>query len=139
MQLRCPRDNSQMVIREAEGHFGHVCAECKGAWLAGSLVGTLQFSASYPADLFLKELKAGRYQRSLQACPEGCDYLVRTRTSVASMDTCNRCSGVWFSREELIATLSGVPDEPKLPRAAQEAGAMAADFSVTALIAALLS
>lgn len=129
MTLRCPRDNQELARREAAGRVVFSCPSCNGAWLPGDLVSSLPFSASYPAELFLKELKAGRYQRSLSACPEGCEWLVRSRTSMASVDTCNQCRGVWFSREELAAALSGTAGNPKLPEAVKKAGEIAVDLS----------
>ncbi|MBL8515443.1 MAG: zf-TFIIB domain-containing protein [Betaproteobacteria bacterium] len=127
-----------MAAYESEGHTVFSCPSCNGAWLPGDLVSSLRFSASYPADLFLKDLKAGRYQRSLSACPSGCDVLVRSRTSIASVDTCNRCNGVWFSREELAAVLIGNPNEPTIPEAAKQAGELVVDLSIAGLLATVL-
>ncbi|MDX2217654.1 MAG: zf-TFIIB domain-containing protein [Burkholderiales bacterium] len=138
MTLRCPRDSQELARREAAGRVVFSCFECSGTWLPGDLVSSLPFSASYPAELFLKELKAGRYQRSLSACPEGCGWLVRSRTSMASVDTCNQCRGVWFSREELAAALSGTASNPTLPEAAKQAGEITVDLSIAGLLATIL-
>jgi len=132
MVLHCPRDNKQMVIREAEGHIGHVCPACKGVWLPYKFLRSIQLSHQYSAELFLEELKNGQPCHSTLQCPERCGILGCSKTLQGiTLDVCQDCGGVWFDRDELKDMLRTFPKYPEPPGMAKQ---VAADIGLGLLL-----
>lgn len=136
MAQYCPRDNHEMVVREAEGHIGYVCSECKGIWLSQTFLKSIKYTYHYSAENFLEELKAGQAQHSTLKCPRGCGSMVCTKANDMSIDRCDSCMGVWFDRDELqswLAKLTKQPDPSGMVKGA------AADIGLSMLLSIFIS
>ena len=106
MALRCPRDASELTVRDTEGHIGFLCPNCKGAWLPSKYVKSIEFTRDFSFQQFTAHVSKAAAASSELSCPSGCGKLMRTSELEATLHRCNTCAGIWFDSGEIQKLLS---------------------------------
>lgn len=106
IEMRCPRDNSELTVRETEGHIGFLCSSCGGAWLPSKYVQSIEHTRIFCYADFTAALARHSTGTATIPCPSRCEMLHEVRAPDATLEWCPRCRGVWFDRGE-VARLVG--------------------------------
>lgn len=107
--LRCPLGPHALGVRDVEGHVGHCCSACGGAWLPGSFLATIGQSRNFSAQRFAEMLRTLPVRHTQLACPQGCGELFCSEIKGVALDWCPACGGVWFDHGEVARLLAQYP------------------------------
>lgn len=105
----CPHSGTTLGIRDAEGHVGHCCDDCRGIWLPRRFIETIGLERNFSAKRFAGLLAEQAGATTDLACPEGCGKLRQARVKGIELDWCPGCGGVWFDRGEVARLLAQYP------------------------------
>jgi Zn-finger nucleic acid-binding protein len=107
--MRCPHDQTNLSIRDTEGHIGFVCLTCRGAWLPEKYLQSIQYTHTFSYADFMRAVEKSTTAPTESKCPSGCGTLKKTSWLGASINRCEECHGVWFDRGEVQALLAQLP------------------------------
>ena len=110
MALRCPRDQTELTVRDTEGHIGFLCPTCKGAWLPAKYVKSIETTRVFSFQQFSEHVSTAAASGSELSCPSGCGKLIKVSELGATLHRCNSCAGVWFASGEIQMLLSNFED-----------------------------
>jgi Zn-finger nucleic acid-binding protein len=105
--MRCPREQSELAVRETEGHVGFLCPTCKGAWLPRKYLRSIEYMRVFSHAQFVADISevANRGVQNLP-CPSGCGHLLHARLHGATLEWCDVCQGAWLDRGEITDLLA---------------------------------
>ena len=107
--MKCPEDSASLVVASSEGHCGHVCSRCSGAWLPPSFVSSIAVERHFDPNGILTSLAARTTGVTSLPCPRDGTSLSRADLFDIELDWCSKCQGIWFNRGELSRLLSMHP------------------------------
>jgi Zn-finger nucleic acid-binding protein len=104
--MRCPNDQSELTVRDTEGHIGFLCPTCKGAWLPANYVQSIAYMRDFSYADFAVQLSKSTTGSSQLGCPSGCGLLDKVNHCEVTLHWCRTCQGVWFDRGEIARLLA---------------------------------
>ena len=104
--MRCPRDQSELTVRTAEGHVGFVCSTCSGAWLPSKYVQSIEHVWEFSYADFTESVARNVVGPGKLRCPAHCGLLEEVHLSGGIFSWCRRCQGIWFDQGEIARLLS---------------------------------
>ena len=134
--MHCPREDTTLVVREAEGHIGYFCSSCKGTWLPTRYVQSIEYTRQFSYADFPSNIAENSVVTSELACPSGCGRLHEVKSPDASLFWCPKCRGAWFDRGEIARLLAEFA--PRESGAAEFLAKQAAWGLVASILASLL-
>jgi len=138
--VRCPHDNSALVVRDTEGHIGFRCSVCQGAWLPSRYVQSIQYTHTFSYSAFARSLTEGPTTPTNLACPGGCGTLVVGTALDVPVLWCRSCQGAWFEPGVVRALLARMPPvESGLPSGAAVAAQVGGEIALWTVLLGLLS
>jgi len=131
--MKCPQDQSKLIIKESEGHIGYLCEACASMWLPLTYIEAIKHWRTWFSDAeFARKLNEATRRLTASECPAKCGRLSAAFFDSIEVDWCQRCHGVWFDKGELRKALE--VNRPK----SQGSGWEGADI-LSPLISELLS
>jgi Zn-finger nucleic acid-binding protein len=104
--MHCPRDQSELTVRDTEGHIGFLCSKCKGAWLPSKYVQSIEYMRVFSYREFIDQLAKSASLLSAMRCPSGCGKLSEVTLRQMTLYRCNTCQGMWFDHGEIRRLLA---------------------------------
>lgn len=104
--MQCPRDQSELTIRDTEGHVGFLCPTCKGAWLPSKYLQSIEYMRVFSYAEFLSSFSKLAVGNGLMSCPSGCGHLHQVKSNDIALDWCPKCQGAWFDRGAITELLA---------------------------------
>lgn len=104
--MKCPRDSSELTVRDTEGHIGFLCATCEGAWLPSKYVRSIEHMRRFSYAEFATTLALAPGGEGQLRCPAGCGKLRQVDGPSTTLSWCPSCQGVWFDRGEISQLLA---------------------------------
>ena len=119
--MKCPRDHSDLVIRDTEGHIGYFCGTCHGAWLPSKYQQSIEYMRHFSHAEFVAKLAPHLGTPGQLACPSGCGVLTPVVSPRFTLSWCPSCHGAWFEQGEIAHLLNqhGLREKP-YPQVAAE-------------------
>jgi Zn-finger nucleic acid-binding protein len=140
MTVRCPRDQSELTVRDTEGHVGFRCPVCQGAWLPARYIQSIQYTHVFSYAAFARSLAEQPAIPTSLMCPAGCGTLTATSAFDVPFSRCRSCEGVWFEPGTIRSLLARMPrPDSDLASGQVIAGQIGAEIAVWTILLGLLS
>ena len=99
MNMKCPKDNTPMTIKNKEGIVGHCCTDCNGIFFEGK--GVQAFKHNYESNILEVSLFIENNKPSIISCPQCKNDMHLADIDSIEIDVCNHCKGIWFDENEI--------------------------------------
>lgn len=110
--MRCPNDNSKLIIKSKEGLVSYCCPTCSGIYL--NRKGVNAFKHNFGSEILDQLFKSKVLEHSKINCSHCNNQMHLTKIDSIELDICTTCHSIWFDQHEvsqLITSYRSTPSE----------------------------
>jgi Zn-finger nucleic acid-binding protein len=101
--MKCPRDQTELSIKNKEGVVGYCCNDCSGIFLKG--IGMKAFKLNFETDILESSFENPLNNASDIHCANCSSQMQVSLIDEVEIDICHHCQGVWFDKREVTKIL----------------------------------